>query len=530
MTSVPNHVLEEMLRAVAQGRYVDVATALTTSCGVDVDQKDDRGRTVLADAAYRGDDDIVQALITNCGGSPCILDNEGTCPLSLAAAQNHVGCVEALLGSADVAIETVDCDGATPLIRAAAMGSTDSVEALLAREVPANVDATDVAMKTALMWAAERGHTETVECLLRHNADATLEDDQGRCAVAWAKTRDVVDVTRSDESDPREVCAQLIAGRLNSWPADVQMNLLKHREVARFFTRIGASTMDKVSVHLSATAASDLLALVSGEIWATKRAAKAAVKTATRLATAVAAFRRMDSNKVDGFLDLKELKVMVGERATTGMSFTTYYLASLKYPSLLSETADHVKDALERFLKGTASAQIQEATKLEERRDLRGALEQLQRAAAFLDGDVVSNVAMLPPIKVKSSKCEISATNLMSKAQHEKPLSKDEAKAAVQLGDILLDKVGAPEHALDMYLSANAVFSPPKLKERIKRIQMALRNCPGVRAWVKRLVEELSSGGDATAPDVKAAIKKGVANTWKVAALVVAIRDYQVSR
>ena len=98
-------------------------------------------------------------------------------------------------------------------------------------------------MKTALMWAAERGHTETVECLLRHNADATLEDDQGRCAVEWAKTRDVVDVTRSDESDPREVCAQLIADRLNSWPADVQMNLLKHREVARFFTRIGASTM-----------------------------------------------------------------------------------------------------------------------------------------------------------------------------------------------------------------------------------------------------------------------------------------------
>eukprot|EP01050_Picozoa_sp_SAG11_P010175 SAG11_NODE_1005_length_6207_cov_6.145499_2_plen_69_part_00 len=47
-----------MLRAVGEGRLVDIATMLTKHCDAEVDERDELGRTVLADAACHGSDSV----------------------------------------------------------------------------------------------------------------------------------------------------------------------------------------------------------------------------------------------------------------------------------------------------------------------------------------------------------------------------------------------------------------------------------------------------------------------------------------
>ncbi|KAG8515619.1 Serine/threonine-protein phosphatase 6 regulatory ankyrin repeat subunit B, partial [Galemys pyrenaicus] len=156
---------------------------------VDLDIRDEKGRTALDLAAFKGHTECVEALV-NQGASIFVKDNvTKRTPLHASVINGHTLCLRLLLEIADnpEAVDVKDAKGQTPLMLAVAYGHIDAVSLLLEKE--ANVDAVDIMGCTALHRGIITGHEECVQMLLEQEVSILCKDARGRTPLHYAAAR-----------------------------------------------------------------------------------------------------------------------------------------------------------------------------------------------------------------------------------------------------------------------------------------------------------------------------------------------------
>ncbi|PKU37181.1 serine threonine-protein phosphatase 6 regulatory ankyrin repeat subunit a [Limosa lapponica baueri] len=182
---------------------------------LDLDVRNNNGRTPLDLAAFKGHVECVDVLI-NQGASILVKDYVvKRTPIHAAATNGHSECLRLLIGNAEpqnavdiqdgngqindnegaaeMLIDTLgagivnstDSKGRTPLHAAAFTDHVECLQLLLSHN--AQVNAVDSSGKTPLMMAAENGQTNTVEVLVSSaKADLTLQDSSKNTALHLA--------------------------------------------------------------------------------------------------------------------------------------------------------------------------------------------------------------------------------------------------------------------------------------------------------------------------------------------------------
>ncbi|KAJ7407256.1 hypothetical protein BTVI_63885 [Pitangus sulphuratus] len=182
---------------------------------LDLDVRNNNGRTPLDLAAFKGHVECVDVLI-NQGASILVKDYVvKRTPIHAAATNGHSECLRLLIGNAEpqnavdiqdgngqindnegaaeMLIDTLgagivnstDSKGRTPLHAAAFTDHVECLQLLLGHS--AQVNAVDSSGKTPLMMAAENGQTNTVEVLVSSaKADLTLQDSSKNTALHLA--------------------------------------------------------------------------------------------------------------------------------------------------------------------------------------------------------------------------------------------------------------------------------------------------------------------------------------------------------
>ena len=141
-------------------------------------------KQALMEAAYTGNLEEVRRLVLD--GTPVdSIDAERRTPLMFAAFNGHAPVVEYLLG-AGAEIDARESNGRTALMYASSGPFEETVKLLLASGAEVNVQGTLEGF-TALMTAAAEGQVEVVRHLLDHDADRSLEDEDGDTALTFAR-------------------------------------------------------------------------------------------------------------------------------------------------------------------------------------------------------------------------------------------------------------------------------------------------------------------------------------------------------
>jgi hypothetical protein len=147
---------------------------------VNIDAKDNSGRTPLSWAAGGGHEAVVKLLLATGNADVNSKDRvDGRTPLSWAAENRHAAVVKLLLDRGAY-VGSRDEDGATPLLIAAAHGDEAVIKLLLATG-NADVDSWDKVGLTPLWWAARNGHEAVVKLLLDAGADV-----DPKAKISWA--------------------------------------------------------------------------------------------------------------------------------------------------------------------------------------------------------------------------------------------------------------------------------------------------------------------------------------------------------
>lgn len=163
--------------AIVRG-FSDIARCLIEN-GVELDQVDDNGNSLIHLAAMNGMAEVIDAILTRQIIDIDKKNNNGETALRLALKQGSVSCVSVLLdGGADAKIP--DAHGYTPLELASSKGSVDIVRMLLGT-MP-NKDQ----LGEPLQEAAIEGHVEIVTLLLDAGADKNYTNSSGNSALQFA--------------------------------------------------------------------------------------------------------------------------------------------------------------------------------------------------------------------------------------------------------------------------------------------------------------------------------------------------------
>jgi len=167
---------ETFFQAVKSGNYAEVERLIEE--GVDVNFKDNYGRTVLMYATLSMDETLsidkmlkkhseIVKLLIDAGADVNAKDNEGVTALMYASLPGRTAIVKLLIEEgADVNAQSND--GYTALMTASAIGQTD-IAHLLIEEV-ADVNAKNKKGYTALMYASQNGHTDIAHLLIEAGA------------------------------------------------------------------------------------------------------------------------------------------------------------------------------------------------------------------------------------------------------------------------------------------------------------------------------------------------------------------------
>ena len=151
-----------------------VAKCLDT--GVNIDQPDSVGQTILMEAARSWHLDVIRYLIEN-EADVMHHDNYGRTPIHVATAANRPAVVHLLIKHGAFVDAKIKSSRETPLHLASRRGALSAIEALLERD--ANLESRDYKGRTPLHLAAEFGKIEVVEGLLRVGANPANVDDEG---------------------------------------------------------------------------------------------------------------------------------------------------------------------------------------------------------------------------------------------------------------------------------------------------------------------------------------------------------------
>ena len=173
--------------AVKEG-YRDVVGDILKK-GININQKDSNGITVLMKASECGRTAIVEVLLKE-GAKIDEKDNEGRTALMWAALIGNEDIVDMLIAKganqADLQSITTNKEKMIgELMCAAECGHLETVEYLIENNV--DMDAKNDDGSTALIYAAANGQSEIVDILIRTGASLDEEDAYGRTALAWAK-------------------------------------------------------------------------------------------------------------------------------------------------------------------------------------------------------------------------------------------------------------------------------------------------------------------------------------------------------
>lgn len=181
----------QALKLALDGRWAQVL-ALLKAQGIQPDDRDEQGRTLLTLAAQQGELAAVRGLLAH-GAHPDRPGSQGKTPLGMAAWRGHELVVrELLFAGADV--RRVDARGQTALHLAAQMGRLRVMSMLI--QAGASLGAMDQAGLTPLLAAAGMGQVEAMSRLNEAGVPLTQVDRQGLNAVhaaALAEQRQAVD-------------------------------------------------------------------------------------------------------------------------------------------------------------------------------------------------------------------------------------------------------------------------------------------------------------------------------------------------
>lgn len=179
--------------------FLCVAAALAgVGCDAGSDQPADVGRTGtgtvlterLAAAAFEGNRAAVEAMLPSVDVDA--RDEAGRTMLMLASFEGHSTTVR-LLCENDANPNLRDMNRRTALMYAASGPNTHTVEILLAHGAQVNLTDGDEGW-TALMFAAAEGHADIVTMLLGNGADPALMDIDGESAAYFARSNGHGDV------------------------------------------------------------------------------------------------------------------------------------------------------------------------------------------------------------------------------------------------------------------------------------------------------------------------------------------------
>ncbi|KAK7097954.1 kinase D-interacting substrate of 220 kDa B-like [Littorina saxatilis] len=203
---------------------------LLESGNINLEERDDSGRTFLMVASEKGELNIVRELL-EAGVDPNAVDNESWSALLCASKEGHLEIVIELLEH-QALLEHKDMCGWTALMWASYKGRIIVVQELLDRSANPNAKA-DHHM-TSLAWAAGRGHTEIVQMLISKGAKVNTADKYGTTPLIWACRKGYIDIVEAllAEGANADACG------MNSWTpllvatrgghSDVVHSLLQH--------------------------------------------------------------------------------------------------------------------------------------------------------------------------------------------------------------------------------------------------------------------------------------------------------------
>jgi ankyrin repeat protein len=184
--SADNIVRALLFSAAKKGDEFVVKRLLGMDKGLDIDAKDNAGRTPLSWAAENGHGAVVQLLLAKGKADIDTKDIVGRTPLVWAAGNGHEAVIQLLRATGKADIDAKDHAGRTPLSWAAENGHGAVVQLLLATG-KADIDAKDHAGRTPLSWAAENGHGAVIQLLLATGrVDIDTKDIVGRTPLVWA--------------------------------------------------------------------------------------------------------------------------------------------------------------------------------------------------------------------------------------------------------------------------------------------------------------------------------------------------------
>ena len=150
--------------------------------GADIEAKDEKERTPLHWASFKGHSEVVEVLLDR-GADIYAKAHEGLLPLHQAVGGGSAAVV-ALLSRYAADVNCADEIGRTPLILAAELGHLKCVHALIHSR--ANVNQVDTWGRTALMQAAVAGYLECVRALIEVRANVNHCDKDGHSVLMVA--------------------------------------------------------------------------------------------------------------------------------------------------------------------------------------------------------------------------------------------------------------------------------------------------------------------------------------------------------
>ncbi|KAK1579135.1 LOW QUALITY PROTEIN: uncharacterized protein LY79DRAFT_593036 [Colletotrichum navitas] len=176
------------LRAACFGGNIEVVQLLLSN-GADVNDQGHRYGSALQAASYAGHIEVVQLLLRQVDVDS--RDNDGRSTLSWAAEKGSKEMVQMLLNTGQVDVDSRDNDGRSTLSWAAEMGSKE----MLINTGQVDVDSRDNDGRSVLSWAAGMGQELVLKMLLETQLDAVAagknELSQPACLSDNRQARDI---------------------------------------------------------------------------------------------------------------------------------------------------------------------------------------------------------------------------------------------------------------------------------------------------------------------------------------------------